>query len=251
MGTDRRVRIRISYRVTGGTLVVDCGTPMRVLSSAPWGGGLQTTRYILNHQVDANPAANGLQTAARQPLIPNGHPSRRLRQVASSLGIDEPCVGLMTAVPMTQLIAGREKSNGLWVECFATVGVTNAVCAGEPHNGSRSVLQKPGTINLILITNGCLSHAAMVGAVQVATESKTGVLRDHAVPSWTGRRGATGTGTDAVVIACAHRHEGRWLPYSGTHTAIGELIGRVVTDCVTRGLARAKEWRARSGRINV
>jgi adenosylcobinamide hydrolase len=157
----------------------------------------------------------------------------------------------MTAVPMTQLVAGREGSNGLWVECFATVGVTNAVRAGEPHNGRRSVFQKPGTINLILITNGCLSHAAMVGAVQVATESKTGVLRDHAVPSWTGRPGATGTGTDAVVIACAHRREGPWLPYSGTHTEIGELIGRIVTDCVTRGLARAKEWRARSGRINV
>jgi adenosylcobinamide hydrolase len=241
-----RSHIRTIYRVIGGTLVIDCGASMRVLSSAPCGGGLQATRYILNHQVAANPLVNGAGPAARQTLGFNGgHPSRTLRRIAFGVGIDEPCVGLMTAVPMTQLVVGREESDGLWVECFATVGVTNAVRAGEPYTGDRAALQTPGTINLILITNGCFSHAAMVGAVQVVTESKTGVLRDHAVPSWTGRPGATGTGTDAVVIACARRAAGRWLLYSGTHTEIGALIGRVVADCVTQGLARAARWASR------
>lgn len=248
MRRGRRSNIRTSYRVADGTLVIDCGTSMRVLSSAPRCGGLRTTRYILNHQVEANPVVGGSRKAARQALLSNGrHPSRTLSQVGTALGIDEPCVGLMTAVPMTQLVVGREESKGLWVECFATVGVTNAVRAGEPHKGEHSALQGHGTINLILITNGCLSHAAMVGAVQVVTESKTGVLRDHAVPCWTGRPGATGTGTDAVVIACANRDGGRWLPYSGTHTEIGALIGRVVADCVARGLARAAQWAKRRG----
>jgi adenosylcobinamide hydrolase len=150
-------------------------------------------------------------------------------------------VGLMTAVSMTQLVVAREQVEDLWVDCFATVGVTNAVRAGEPPLESTRC-QRPGTINVILITNACLSHAAMVGAVQVVTESKTGILFDHAVPSWTGRPGATGTGTDAVVIACAHRSDGPWVRYSGTHTVIGAMIGRVVSHSVTEGLARALRW---------
>jgi iron complex transport system ATP-binding protein len=85
----------------------------------------------------------------------------------------------------------------------------------------------------------------MVGAVQVVTESKTGVLRDHAVPSWTDQPGATGTGTDAVVIACRLRGEGPVQAHSGTHTMIGALIGEAVAECVTRGLAKAKQWQER------
>ena len=217
---------------------------MRVLSSAPMCGGLQRTRYILNHQVcpDLDEKKVG-QTA--QSATSGEHPSRTLRRVGATLGIQEPCVGLMTAVPMTQLVVAREESNGVWIECFATVGVTNAVRAGEPPLHGPVARQRPGTINVILVTNGCLSHAAMVGAVQVVTESKTGALRDHAVPSWTGRPGATGTGTDAVVIASACHRRGPWLPYSGTHTAIGSLIGLVVGHCVTQGLAQAAEWAAR------
>ena len=158
--------------------------------------------------------------------------------------MDSDCVGLMTAVPMTQLVTHREERDGLWVEGFATVGVTNAVRAGEPVRrlpGERSGASA-GTINLILVTNGCLAVPAMVGAVQVATESKTGVLRDHAVTSWTGLAGATGTGTDAVVVASALRGNGPWLPYAGTHTEIGSMIGRVVADCLLQGLALAVQW---------
>jgi iron complex transport system ATP-binding protein len=145
---------------------------------------------------------------------------------------------------MTQLVIARVSSGDLWVECFATVGVTNAVRAGEWP--AASVLLKdarrPGTINLILVTNASLSNAALVGAVQVATEAKTGALRDHAVPSLNGHLGATGTGTDAVVMACRTQGQGPWHLYSGTHTVIGALVGRVVAACVTRGLAKAKRW---------
>ena len=147
---------------------------------------------------------------------------------------------------MKQVVTCREAQDGIWVECFATVGVTNAVRAGEPplrEEADRTV-RRAGTINLMVVTNACLAVPALVCAVQVATESKTGVLRDHAVPSWTGRSGATGTGTDAVVVACAARGSGPPSDYAGTHTTIGSLIGRVVAECLTQGLARATEWAA-------
>ncbi|ULA63351.1 MAG: putative Adenosylcobinamide hydrolase [Nitrospira sp.] len=235
-------RMQTRYRVTKQTLIVDLGGKRRVLSSAPQGGGLTVASYILNHQVAANP-----DTSAGQST--HGDPAQYLRKLAASLGVrlGSGTVGLMTAVPMTKLAMARTASGAIWVECFATVGVTNAVRAGEtpqiPDQARRAMA--PGTINLIVVTNASLSSAAMVGAVQVATESKTGVLRDHAVPSWTGQPGATGTGTDAVVIACRKRGEGPWHLYSGTHTVMGALIGQAVTICVTRGLAKARRWRER------
>ncbi len=239
-GTSSRIQTR--YRVTQQTLLIDLGARQRVLSSAPQGGGFTTALHILNQQVESNPVTNTSHRAQRW-----GNPARALRRLAISLGAKQRTVGLMTAVPMKQLVTVRASSGAIWVECFATVGVTNAVRAGERPNASvrQSVAATPGTINLILVTNVCLSNAAMVGAVQVATESKTGVLRDHAVPSWTGRSGATGTGTDAVVIACRLRGKGLWHAYSGTHTVVGALIGRVVAQCVARGLAKEKQWRER------
>ena len=227
------------YRIAEQTLIVDFGSRMRVLSSAPKRGGIQTTRYLLNHQIPAGQVRQNV-TADWE------HPARYLRRIAETLGVDQSCVALMTAVPMKQVVTSREVRNGIWVECLATVGVTNAVRAGEPprrHLGP-SMDGTAGTINLILVTNACLAVSALVGAVQVATESKTGVLRDHAVPSWTGRPGATGTGTDAVAIACGLRGSGPRQPYAGTHTDLGSMIGLVVADCLTQGLARADQWTA-------
>ncbi|OQW37507.1 MAG: hypothetical protein A4E19_12560 [Nitrospira sp. SG-bin1] len=222
------------------TLIIDLEGMKRVLSSAPQGGGLTLASCVLNHQVEAHPSASGDRTKTVFD------PAHSLRTVASRLGIHARTVGLMTAVPMAQLVTARAASDGLWVECFATVGVTNAVRAGEwpPQRFHRSKPGKPGTINLILVTNGSLSHPAMVGVVQVATEAKTGVLYDHKVPSCHSGTTATGTGTDAVVIACQLRGQGPSHIYSGTHTIIGALVGRVVVDCVTRGLAKAKAWQA-------
>ena len=225
------------YRVAGQTLIVDLGRRMRVLSSAPRGGGLRTTRYILNHQVPANPVTRGTREKWE-------HPSHYLRRIAGRLGVEQDCVGLMTAVPMTQLVAYREERDGMWVEGFATVGVTNAVRAGEPPRRADvpAGVATAGTINLILVTNACLAVPALVGAIQVATESKTGSLRDHAVPSWTGHPGATGTGTDAVVVASALRGDGPWHAYAGTHTDVGSMIGCVVAECLQQGLKLATRW---------
>lgn len=229
-------RLSTRYHVIGHTLVINLGGRRRVLSSAPQGGGFRSASYIINHQVDVTPDMNG--------HFPD--PARYLRTLASQLGVGDYSVGLMTAVPMTQLVTSRVSAGELWIECFATVGVTNAVRAGEwpqhlaHRKGTNSA--RAGTINLILITNVSLSTSAMVGAVQVATEAKTGVLRDHAMQSWNGRDLATGTGTDAVVVACRLRGEGRLHTYSGTHTMIGALVGRAVSDCVSRGLTQARKW---------
>jgi adenosylcobinamide hydrolase len=219
------------FNVKDDTLVVDLGKPRRVLSSAPRLGGLVTARSILNHQVPDHFVCDG--ATSRDGRQQWGDPTRYLGMVAETLSAPQPCVGLMTAVLMRRLIVLREQWEDLWVEGFFTVGVTNAVRAGEPITPPQAA-STTGTINMILVTNALLSTSAMVTLVQVATESKTASLFAHNVPSHSGRPGATGTGTDAVVVASGN--EGR-LRYSGTHTKIGESVGRLVSRGIDQGLA--------------
>lgn len=226
------------FSVRGRTLILDLGATRTVLSSAVRGGGLVRARYVLNHQVPANPLA-----ASKAPRRWED-PARSLRRVAAALGVTNPFVGLMTAVSLRNLVAIREESDGVWVEAFLTVGVTNAVRAGEPAPPStaQAAARRHGTINMVLVTNARLSHAAMVTAVQVATESKASVLLERDVRSSLTRAPATGTGTDATVIV---RGPGPALRYGGTHTSIGAMIGRVVGRGVAEGLARGASWRFR------
>lgn len=228
------------YRVNGGTLIIDLGARRPVLSAAPRGGGFVRVRYILNHQVPANPLAASLGKRGTRWE----DPSRRLGKLAARLGADARCVGLMTAVPMKQLVTVREEKDHLWVEGFITVGVSNAVRAGEsPPPADRGLKVNPlGTINIILVTNARLASSAMVGMVQVATEAKTAAILAKGVPSWTGRHGATGTGTDVVAVASG---AGPMLRYSGTHTEIGAMVGRLVLQGVAEGLRRSDRWQTR------
>ena len=236
-----RRAMQTAFQIKRQTLIVDLGGVRSVLSSAPRAGGVTRARYILNHQVAAKPI--GKDDHGRGTGTRNADPARALSRLAISLGIRENFVGLMTAVLMEDVVTVREAHGQIWVEGFVTVGTSNAVRAGEPVilNQSNDRGTYPGTINLILVTNVGLSVSAMVGMVQVATEAKTAVLLHAKVKSWTGRSGATGTGTDAVVVVSG---EGPLQRYSGTHTILGELVGRVIGQAVTEGLGRYMRWQA-------
>jgi adenosylcobinamide amidohydrolase len=219
------------FRLTDDTLVIDLGTRRPVLSSAPMHGGLVEARYVLNHQIPPSPRDADPSTS------PCRDPKGYLGSIAANVGVDQDCVAFMTAVPMAHLIALREAHEDLWVEAFLTVGVTNAVRVGDPASASagRTKAVPAGTINIILVTNARFENRAMVEAVQVVTESKTATLLAEQVPTSKGRPGATGTGTDAVAIVSG---DGPPLRYCGTHTKMGELIGRVICSGIKEGLAR-------------
>ena len=171
-------------------------------------------------------------------------PARRLGRLAASLGIRDKFVGLMTAVSLSDLVTVREAYEQIWVEGFVTVGTANAVRAGELVTPRQRTISDthPGTINLILVTNACLFASAMVGMVQVATEAKTAVLLHAKVKSWTGHAGATGTGTDAVVVVSG---DGPSHRYSGTHTDTVNSSDRQFDEAVTEGLSRYMQLESR------
>jgi len=206
------------------TLVIVLPEPYRVLSWAPLGGGLVAARTILNHQV-------------RTDEYPAQEPAVFLQALVQRLRLEATVVGLMTGVKMERLVRQVEQRDSLSIECFATVGLSNALAVGDPATHAESL----GTINLIVVANRPLTIEAMVESVAIVTEAKVRALAVAGVKSTVSDALATGTGTDCVAIGCplgepAYR-------YCGKHTQLGELLGGVVYKAVAEGLqwARAAE----------
>lgn len=225
-----------SFSLKEKTLLLTFPKPRLVISSAVLGGGIRRTQVVVNHQV--NHVLPGQLSQVEQKKIYE-NPKHYLRQVIKQLTGRTSGVGLMTAVDLRHLLQKRITSGPLWVEGFFTVGITNAVCVGKPIPKKRlsSKIGEVGTINMILMTNASLGPGALVGAIGVATESKAAVMLEHSIDCWIGQKGATGTGTDSIVFVSG---DGPPLSYSGTHTKIGELIGRVVRMGIGHGLRLIK-----------
>jgi adenosylcobinamide amidohydrolase len=202
------------------TVIVELPKSYQVLSWAPLNGGLVEARTILNHQVR--------QTQVDD--MPLQEPEAFLSALAQRLDVREPVVGLMTGVSMDRAVRRVQRRDTLFIECFATVGLSNALAVGD----SATYTESPGTINVIVVVNRPLVPAALAEAVGIVTEAKVRALYDAGVKSTVSEALATGTGTDCVALACpagvpAYR-------YCGKHTQIGELLGRVVGEAVTAGL---------------
>jgi iron complex transport system ATP-binding protein len=186
-----------------------------VLTSAVVGGGLTYTRHIVNRHVSKD--------------YHHPDPESDLRAYARSLGITDPFVGLMTAVTLDKARAVTLREGDLAVSAVVTVGLGNAASPGL----TRPAALAPGTINLILLVNTRLSPAAMVGAVITATEVKAQLLLDRRVHTPEGYP-ATGTSTDAVVVACTDK--GKPLRYTGPATPAGWLIGQSLRQAIQEAL---------------
>ena len=107
----------------------------------------------------------------------------------------------------------------------------------------------PGTINIMLWLNGRMTSGAMVNAVQTAVEAKAAALADAGVLDSENGLPATGTTTDAIVIAVGQAVEVEepqpMITYSGTATTAGAAIGRLVYDTVTESLRAGLLWKER------
>jgi len=86
---------------------------------------------------------------------------------------------------------------------------------------------------MIVLVDGRLSPAAMVNAIITMTEAKTAVLTEREIHTPDGLS-ATGTSTDAVVLACTGR--GAELSYGGPVTSVGYLIAKCIRECLGQAL---------------
>ena len=182
--------------------------PMRVIASAPHGGGLGLRRWVINAQV---PASYGRRD-----------PEQHLARLAVSLGLPGRGVGMMTAADVRSFATAEDGG----VSVVATVGLGHPVLAAAPASESAGPVDLVGTINVLAVLPERLSDAALVNAVATAAEAKAQALRDLG-------HDATGTATDAVCIACPDT--GRPHAFGGPRSLWGSRLARAVHRAIVDG----------------
>ena len=147
---------------------------------------------------------------------------------------------LATSADMDNLSFKKEVFDGFEVYAFVTADVkTNAMRIGVDRGTSLERGGKfvsVGTINIIVLTNACLSDGAMVRSVITATEAKTIALQDLNIrSSYNPSYQATGTGTDNMIIVSGGE-EGEKINYVGGHSKMGEMMAKAVTSATKEAI---------------
>lgn len=186
--------------------------PLKTVSSGVVGAGFGWYSNFVNRRVDASYNCMDHRQEMRDYLADNGfNPSQT--------------VGMMTAVCLEDRSFNMYTGDDFSALVVVTAGVGNAVdCtrANPPIAGP----VKPGTINTWIFINGKLTDEAFIQSIITATEAKTQVLRDLNISDSLTKTQATGTSTDSILVAATQ--QGKGLPYAGTATELGHLIGKAV-----------------------
>lgn len=220
-GNDQGLRaegLGIGLRLEAPWLVADLARPRRILSYAPHLPGFRTARHVVIREVRDSDLRPGLDATLwlASEMAGLGH------------GGDP---AMMTSRALRHHRTARCDS----VSCIATVGLGNAERIGHRRAAPRAGY---GTINLVLLIEKGLTEAAQIEALTIAVQARTAAVLDAGIRLTGGF--ATGTGTDCVALAC----DPGSLAHAGTHTALGEAIGRATYQAV---LAGARDWVADHG----
>lgn len=203
----------------GKLLVVRFGKLHRTLSWAVCGGGLGLTRAVVWRYVDLG------------ELGPGADPTAILSASLEQHGL-HGAVGMMTARALGTFDCVTRQADGIAARAVATVGLGNALAAGDPPGPMRPV----GTINVLVQLSHALDEGGLAEALALASEARTAAVLEARVPSRRSSAPATGTGTDCIVVAAPEAGEPlRWV---GKHTVAGSLVGGTVREAVARGVRR-------------
>ncbi|WP_394825090.1 adenosylcobinamide amidohydrolase [Pendulispora albinea] len=212
-------------------LVASFEEPVRACSWAIVGGGIAEVRHVAWLEVrDAD---------LRPPIDPRRMLVERLRDAGL-----HPAVGLLTSRSVATYTVATAQSHGVTAWCVATVGLGNALRAGDPPG----VAGRIGTINTLVYVDAPLTDEALLEANAIVTEAKCAAVLEADVRSRRSGRPATGTGTDCTVVACAlpAKHTERAVAheaspsaaYAGKHTVIGSVAGAAAFDAIAAGVRR-------------
>jgi adenosylcobinamide amidohydrolase len=189
-------------------------------------GGLNRASVILNHQIALNDRA-----AVESPRT-------CLARLARSLGFRPgETVAMMTGANVRRGACVTVRRRELAVSAWCTAGCSNALRVGDRATASTG---KTGTINIALAINRPVRTAVLAEALQLAVEARVLAVQQALLTSVRSGLAATGTGTDCIVVAAPQNALIRSgiIAYSGKHTVLGELIGRVVLKSCTIALNR-------------
>jgi adenosylcobinamide amidohydrolase len=214
-------------------LAVLSDKPLNTISSAFHnGGGLKKTKAILNVEV--------LKSCSDKHLHDN--PDGYVVESAKKFGLNESFIGMVTAAAVENFSLVSKRKGELAVSVIATAAdnegntCNHAESAGEPIH----IQESEGTINIIAIIDGNPTDNCLVGTLITITEAKMAALRELDIRSRYSGDEATGTVTDAIVVAETNR--GSPIIYGGPASELGQLIGYCTRKAVKEAVTKANEF---------
>lgn len=210
-----------------GYILVAAARPLFTVNSGIFGGGINYKRYFINRQVEKGYTSDCPADEVADYL-------------ASQFALYKPAAKsewacLMTAARVVDACYLKVTHQDCQVNVIITAGVNNACSAGvTPYYVPAPGKVEPGTINTMAFLSHALTPGALVNAVQTVTEAKTQTLRELNVICPVTGAFASGTNTDATLIATAT--DAIPCEYAGPGTLIGYMLALGVRRALTRTL---------------
>ena len=213
-------------------LAVLFDTELSTVSSAIYNGGFKKTGAILN--VQAPPELSDRKL--------HDNPQKFITESAKKLGLTNNFVGMITAAAVDKFTLVTKKDGNLSVSVTATaVDPEGNTCSHAESAGENiKVAEMTGTINIMVIIDGNPTESCMVSSVLTATEAKTAALWELNIRSRYSGNIATGTITDAIIVAKTSR--GKPIVYGGPSSKLGQLVGYCTRKAVKEAIMKANEY---------
>ncbi len=213
-------------------LAVLSDAPLNTVSSAFHnGGGLKKTKVILNVEVPKSYGDRNL----------HDDPDAFIVNAARTFGVSGSFIGVVTAAAVENFSLVSKRDGEFAVSVVATAADNEgntcnfAESAGEPIE----VKHIEGTINIIVVVDGKPSESCLVSLLITATEAKMAALKELDIRSRFSGDEATGTVTDAIVVAETNR--GAPIVYGGPASPLGQLVGYCTRKAVKEAVMKANE----------
>jgi adenosylcobinamide amidohydrolase len=217
-------------------LAVLSETELTTVSSAIYNGGFKKVKAILNVQAPEEYSDRKLHE----------NPQKFIIDSAKKLGLSENFVGMVTAAAIEKFALVTKKNGDLTVTVTATAvdpegnTCSHAESAGEPIKTE----EMTGTINIMVLIDGNPTESCLVSSVLTATEAKAAALWELNIRSRYSGAIATGTITDAIIVAKTNR--GSPIVYGGPASKLGQLVGYCTRKAVKEAVMKANEYLPRN-----
>ena len=205
---------------------------LSTVSSAIYNGGFKKVKAILNVQTPEELSDRQL----------HANPQKFIVDSAKKLGLSKSFVGMVTAAAIEKFALVSKKDGDLAVSVIATaVDPEGNTCSHAESAGETiEVEEMTGTINIMVVIDGNPTESCLVSTVLTATEAKAAALWELDIRSRYSGDVATGTITDAIIVAKTNR--GAPIIYGGPASKLGQLVGYCTRKAVKEAVMKANEY---------